>query len=140
MQWLRNLFLVPLGKTGEQLVAEFARLVDTFVVGGRGLPYAWIAVVVACHILHQKPNDSVLIRLVRSESSGGVLAMDELMMGEMARLCATLFLRNIRWQPSLLMRCCWTYPSQCQLMPSSKKKNTLELIIKESWPENPAIM
>ena len=60
MQWLRNLFLVPLGKTGEQLVAEFARLVETFVVGGRGLPNAWIAVVVACHILLQKPNDSEL--------------------------------------------------------------------------------
>ena len=62
VQWRRNLFIVPLGKTGERLVAELARLVESFVAGGRGRPCAWTAVVVACHILLQKPNDSKLDR------------------------------------------------------------------------------
>ena len=62
VQWRRNLFMVPLGKTGERFVAELARLVESFVAGGGGRLCAWTAVVVACHILLQKPNDSKVDR------------------------------------------------------------------------------
>ena len=59
---IKYLFSVPLGKIGERFVAELAHLVESFVAGGRGRPYAWTAVVVACHVLLQKPNDSKLDR------------------------------------------------------------------------------
>ena len=55
VSWKRNLFIVPFGAEGEDFVKELSRLIGLFTDGSGARAFAWSAVVVACHLLLQRP-------------------------------------------------------------------------------------
>ena len=55
ISWRRNVFMVPFGSEGKEFVKEIARLIGLFTDGSGARAFAWSAVVVACHLLLQKP-------------------------------------------------------------------------------------
>ena len=62
IMWRRNVFIVPFGAAGATFAQELAALIEAFVRGNSPMSrVAWKAVVVACHVLLQKPNDSKLL-------------------------------------------------------------------------------
>ena len=59
--WRRNLFNVPLGSAGGEFVDEITRLIQGFTNATSLRPVSWKAVVVACHVLLQRPHGSKLM-------------------------------------------------------------------------------
>ena len=56
------MFIVPFGAAGATFAQELAALIQAFVNGNSPMSkVAWKAVVVACHVLLQKPHDSKLL-------------------------------------------------------------------------------
>ena len=64
MHWRRNIFNVPFGEHGSAFVDELASLITGFAENASIRAIAWKAVVVACHLLLQRPN-------VSDDNSGG---------------------------------------------------------------------
>jgi len=57
--WRRNLFIVPFGSAGSDFVDLLANSMLAFKAGGESRATSWKEVVVACHLLLQKPNDNM---------------------------------------------------------------------------------
>ena len=55
VKWQRNLFIIPFGDEGRRFVKELARLIGLFSGGTRDGAFAWSAVVIACHLILQRP-------------------------------------------------------------------------------------
>ena len=54
--WRRNLFMIPLDRSGKELVPEFAEMIGQFANGAPNGVSTWAAITVASHLLLQKPS------------------------------------------------------------------------------------
>ena len=61
INWRRNLFIIPFGSAGADLVDELARIIQCFPDNSDLRCMAWWAVAVAGHLLLQKPHDSTMM-------------------------------------------------------------------------------
>ena len=61
INWRRNLFIIPFGSAGTDVVDELARIIQCFADNSDLRCVAWRAVAVAGHLLLQMPHDSTMM-------------------------------------------------------------------------------